>query len=146
MVAGGYGEPVSYLEVMQVLGQYPAEEFLGVCVVGTDAARQLGKRVINHFQNYGFGRGFVFDTTKIWGMIPLTDAMGCGNCPGDTIVISPGVSFASALDTAWHEHKHNVGWKHPQDKDGNDIHNPLTDPIYIEARRVAGYLSQFPEA
>lgn len=146
MRAGGYGEAVSYLEVMQLLGQYPCEDFLGVSIIGTDAGRYLGKRLVNHFENYGFGHGFCFDVTRVVAMIPLKDAMGCGACPGNTVVVSPGTGFIESLDTLYHEYLHNCGWEHPKDGNGIQIHDRVNDPIYIEARKVANYLSQFPEA
>lgn len=110
-------------------------------LIGTDAGRHLAGRLVNHFENYGFGHGFCFDVTKVIAVIPLTDAMGCGACPGNTVVISPS-GWGSDLDTLYHEYLHNVGYDHKYDEQGNSIQ---PDEINFEAGRAAGYLCQFGE-
>jgi hypothetical protein len=144
MRSGGYGEPVKSDEVMQCLGNYPSEDFLGVTIIGTDAGRYLGKRFVNHFENYGFGHGFVFDVTTVVAIIPLSNAAGCGACPGNTIVVSPGYGFNEGLDTFYHEYMHNCGYDHKYGPNGEQL-DTGNDPIYIESARVCGYLSSFPE-
>lgn len=149
MVAGGYGEPVDINQSMgAILAGYPSEDFLGLCIIGTDAGRYLGKRLVNHFENYGFGHGYCFDVTKVIGVIPLKGAGGLGACPGNSVIISPS-GWANDLDTLYHEYCHNIGWDHEYEIPGDNRSRQLNkhkDPIYIDAAKAAAHLCQFGEA
>lgn len=137
--SGGFGDPVNPREVMGLLNGYQSETFQGIKVIGTSAGRYLAKRLINHFENYGFGKGYCFDVTKTIAVIPLINAFGCADCPGSTVVITPSNNFSEMVETLYHQYKHNCGDTHENCKRAED-------PIFIEAKRVSQYISQFKEA
>jgi hypothetical protein len=129
---GSYGEPLSYKDCHGSLA-LPGEAFCGVALLGTPAARDKLKLSIEPLYNYGFWDDIVATTTTVVAQ-PFTDAMGCGECPGSTIWISPEYSVLENIDTAYHEWLHNLGW----------TAEPLEHAwIYQQAAKVTTYLAQF---
>lgn len=145
-VAGGYGEMIEYegINLCELAASLPSESFRGISIHGTPAAIEYGKRLVCHFDVYGYGHGYVFDVTKTVIIKPVKGIGGLGSCPGSTILVCP-ISFGEDLNTFYHEYCHNLGWDHKYDAQGRQI-DTANDPIYIDAALAGNHLSSLPEA
>ena len=136
--SGSYGEPISYyspdLQAHLAAGlNYPAVNVEGVYVHGqTGAAIDKLLLSVELMLNWGFWDDIASQSRHVIAQ-PFTDVAGCGNCPGDTMWISPEYGILELCDSLYHEWLHNLGW----------TADPLEHEwIYQQAAKVKAYLAK----
>jgi hypothetical protein len=136
--SGSYGELISYYspELATSLARglnYPYRlNVEGVMVYGqTGAAIDRLLQPIELMLNWGFWDDIATQSRHVIAQ-PFIDVAGCGNCPGDTMWISPEYSILELCDSIYHEWLHNLGW----------TAEPLEHEwIYQQAAKVKAYLA-----
>lgn len=125
-----WGSPDTY---HNYASKFSCEEVAGVFVYGTPAGIDKLKLSIEPLLQYGFWDDIITATQTVVAQ-PFSNVMGCGQCPGSVIWVSPEQGVLEACDTIYHEYLHNAGWTADEEEHAW---------IYRQAGKVRAYLSSF---